>query len=759
MIPLFKLHPRATAITQALQAAQASTALPIARPKNNRSSQPRLTPLGAGIVAAACFSLGSELAFAQTAAEAANPAAKPAATKDQALPEVNVRGARDREAIGYNPGTTSVGKFQQELKDIPQSVTVVPEQLMHDRNADTLKEALRNVAGLTFNAGEGGRIGDNITLRGYSAVGDLFLDGMRDMAQYNRETFNLEQVDILRGSASMLFGRGSTGGIINQVSKRPDLIDRHEVNFTAGSYDYKRLTGDFNKKLGDNVAVRVNVMGIDTDSFRNAVDQKRYGFAPTISFGIGTKNELTLSYYKLKDDNTPDYGVPFFNGRPLNVPVKTFYGMANADFEKNDTKIATATYIHRFSNDTQFKSQLRKADYQRDLWAVAPRLVAGVTTILPTTVITRQRQARGSDEHTLTSQNDFTTKFDLGGMKHQVLAGVEFLREKAHRYTLTSAAANPNTTVGDPNPFPALAANYFNITKTGDNYYTANSVGVYAQDMIEFLPKWKLLLGARWDRMTADYNRPAPAGPLTRSDKVWSYRTGLIWQPDAVQTYYVSYGTSFNPSAELYQLDDRSTNTPPEKNRNLEAGAKWDLFEGDLALRTAIFRSEKTNERNTDVASPTLFLLSGKRHTSGVELEAAGRITKQWEVFSAIALMKANIDSASFQQANTQDKRPINTPSYTMSLWSTYKLAGDLQGWKVGGGLEMVGLRQANATNTAAVPRYTRWDALVEYSKDWWAVKLNVLNLLNKDYYEGVYQGHTVPGAKRTVQITGTLKF
>jgi catecholate siderophore receptor len=707
-----------------------------------------LLPLGASL-----FMASAGTAYAQQA-----PATPPAATKDSALPEVKVTGKRDRESTGYNPGTSAVGKFEQDLKDIPQSVTVVPEQLIHDRNADTLKEALRNVAGLTFNAGEGGRIGDNITLRGYSAVGDLFLDGMRDMAQYNRETFHLQQIDVLRGSASMLFGRGSTGGIINQVTKRPELYDRYEANLTLGSHDYKRVTGDFNKKLGENSALRVNVMGTGTDSFRDIVEQKRWGIAPSVSFGIGTKNELTLAYFQLKEKNIPDYGVPFFQERPLNVALNTFYGLST-DFEKNDTKIATATYTHRFSNDTQLKTQLRKADYQRDLWVTAPRLAGAPAVILPTTVINRGRPARGGDEHTLTAQSDFTSKFDALGMKHQFLAGVELLREKAHRYTLTGPVANPATTVASPNASPALPANYFNITKTADNYYQANSYAFYVQDMIEFAPKWKLLLGARRDTMKADYQRPLPAGPLTRKDNVWSYRTGLIYQPTVESAYYISYGTSFNPSAELYQLDDRSTNTPPEKNRNIEAGAKWDLFGGDLALRTAVFRSEKTNERNTDVASPNLFLLSGRRHTDGVEVEAAGRVTAQWEVFGAVAFMRAKIDEASFQQANTQGKRPVNTPSYTASLWSTYKLAGALQGWKVGGGIEMVGLRYATATNTNALPRYARVDALVEYGRDNWALKLNVFNLYNKKYYEGVYTAHTTPGTPRAFQVTGTLKF
>ncbi|MGL4575993.1 MAG: TonB-dependent receptor, partial [Burkholderiaceae bacterium] len=426
---------------------------------------------------------GAARGVALTPHMAAAQATAPApAAPDTQLPEVKVDAASERESKGYQGGTTRVGKTQQLPKEIPQSVTVISEQLMVDRNADTLREALRNVAGLTFNAGEGGRIGDNITLRGYSAVGDLYLDGIRDIAQYNRETFNLEQIDILRGSGSMLFGRGSTGGVINQVSKKPYLVDRNEVALTAGSFDYKRIVADLNKVLWQDAALRVNLMGTETDSFRDAVDQKRVGVAPSLRFGTGTANEFLLAYYYLKDDNVPDYGVPYFNGKPVNVPVERFYGMANADYERNETGIGTATYIHRFSKDAELRTVLRRADYQRDLWAVAPRLITtptpGAVLATDATVadgtasVNRGRQARGGEEKTLTSQTDFTTKFNAAGMTHELLTGLELAREKAERWSNSNAPAgstaiiaNPRTTLANPDSFVPLPADYLKITR------------------------------------------------------------------------------------------------------------------------------------------------------------------------------------------------------------------------------------------------------------------------------------------------------
>jgi catecholate siderophore receptor len=718
-----------------------------ARRSRSRRRTP-LLPLGAMVYGLA---MGSGVHAQSTA---------PQSTPEATLPTVNVRDTRDprdTRATGYEPGVTSIGRMPQTQRDIPQSLTIVPETLILDRGADTLKDALRNVPGLTFNAGEGGRIGDNFTLRGYSVVGDLYLDGIRDVAQYNREVFNLDRVEVLRGSASMLFGRGSTGGVINQVSKEPYLFDRYIGTVSAGTHGYKRATTDLNKVVGEDAAVRLNAMWTDTDSYRDDVTYKRWGIAPAVRWGIGTRNELSLSYYRLEDDNIPDYGVPYFNGRPLDVPASRFYGMANADFTRNETGIATASWIHRFSPDTSFRTVVRKADYQRDLWAVAPRLPGGIGLVTDATTVNRQRQARGSDENTLTSQSDFISKFRTGAIGHQVLAGVELAREETERWSYLNTVPNPSTTVGNPNAFPALTPAFFaqQNARTGQNSFKGDTVGVYAQDMIELTPQWKVLAGTRWDRLSAEYF-PIAGTSYTREDRVWSYRTGLIWQPSAVQSYYAAYGTSFNPSAELYSLDPRGVNTPPEKNRNYEVGAKWDLAGGDLFLRTAIFRTEKTNERNTDLSTPDLFLLSGKRHTDGIELEAAGRITQKWEMFGGLALMRANIDEASGQQANSQDKVPVNTPPYTANLWTTYRFAPE---WRVGGGLEAVGRRYANAQNTIEVPSYVRWDGLLAYEQRRYAVRLNLYNLFNQRYWEGIYVGHVVPGTSRTALVSLELRY
>jgi catecholate siderophore receptor len=300
--------------------------------------------------------------------------------------------------------------------------------------------------------------------------------------------------------------------------------------------------------------------------------------------------------------------MPYFEGKPLDVPVDRFYGMANANDERNRTGIATATWSRRFDFDTSLRMALRKADYPRDLNAVAPRLAGTPAFIADDTIVNPQRQSRGGEEHTLTSQNDLTAV--------RMLAGVEFVREDADRWTLANDVPNPPTSVGSPDANPPLPPEYFtSVRRTNPVSYHAETVGLYAQDLVELSPEWKVLAGARFDHFEAEYARAEPDGPLARLDRQWSYRTGVLYQPTRASTYYFAWGTSYNPTGELYALDDRTANTPPEKNRSPEIGAKWDVLHGELSLRAAIFRSEKLNERNTDLAQPDIALLSGKRGT------------------------------------------------------------------------------------------------------------------------------------------------
>lgn len=683
---------------------------------------------------------------------------------DTVLAPVKVTGQRT-DNPDYGSSLTSVGKMPMAQRDIPQSTTVITRQLMDDQQDTTLREALRNVSGLTINAGEGGASGDSFTLRGYSVATDLFLDGVRDAGQYSRDTFNYERVDILRGATSMLYGRGSTGGIINQVSKSAHLGDRSDLELGIGTDDYYRATVDLNRQTGDDSAVRLNLMGQKSDSWRDGPEFNRFGVAPTFRWGIGTPTEVELSYFYLKENNVPDYGVPYnpVTGEPIDKPG-TFYGLPDYDYEDTTTQIATATVKHRFSPTASIKNTLRYGQYERDLMPSAPRLnAAGVPT--DNTPMKLEHKTRLGELDIWSNQTDFNFKLFTGPLTHNILTGAEIGRETSDvtSWRHKSGANLTGGTVGNPDhnlrpadPTPVI---------TGQTEFTVDTLAVYLQDMIEFTPEWKLLLGARWDRFDGDYTRMTVSGTTpvtehyTRKDSVLSYRIGPLWQPSESQSYYAAFGTSFNPSGEAYSLDPKGSNTPPEKNRNIEIGAKWDLLDGDLLLRTAVFRTEKTNERNTDTdASPDEYLLSGARRTDGVEFEIAGRLTANWQVFAGAAIMDPKITRAVGNDAFKVGQRPENAPKHTYNLWTTYRFA---EGWKIGGGLNAVGRRWTQPTLNGAnsLPGYLRWDGMIGYETRSWEAQLNVYNLTDTTWYEGLYRGHAVPGTARSARLTVNFKL
>jgi len=695
------------------------------------------------------------------------------AAAQQELEEVNVKASAVPAADGYQATKTRVGKVLQDPHDIPQAVTTVTGSLIKDQQLSSLKEALSNVAGLTFNAAEGGRAGDNMMLRGFYTFGDIYLDGVRDTAQYNRELFNLEQVDVLRGSAAMLFGRGQAGGVINQVSKMAKLTDENTVSGSLGSYNYHQFTGDFNKKLGDTTAIRLNVMDRAEENYRKNPTNgdrprlDRQGIALSFGTGIGTDNEFFLNHVTTKTDDDPDFGISFKNRRPVNTSVaggkiddSVYYG-SNQNFDSSNTSITTAIFTHKFSEDTQLRTQLRDADYERAYWAQKPS-----STVLPSSTY-NSPVTRKLHYQTQTLQSDFSTKFELAGLKHQFLSGVEYLKEKNYRIGLQNLA----TTGGYFSP------GVESYTQQGLNKFDADNYAIYVQDTVTIAPKWDVLFGLRRDELRADYSSATSSSKLSYGEN--SYRGALSYHQTPESHYYVSWSDSFSPTADLYQLTRVSM--PAERSNTVEAGAKWLFLDGDLSFRAAVYTTTKDWERNTDLES-SAGILSKKRRTNGLEFELAGRISDKWEVFSGLAFMDAKIiEGAEGNYTNSgvllpashtnafEGERARNTPSATFNIWSNYEFA---QNWKLGMGLEAKRDRYAydpsgsrSPTPPAFLPNkapgYARVDAMLSYEQPKYTVKLNVKNLLDKTYYDAIYDngGFSVPGNSRTVILTTELKF
>lgn len=671
------------------------------------------------------------------------------------LPEVKVTGQAESDT--YLASKTRVGKTLQDPHDIPQAVTTVTRKIMEEQQVGSLKEALRNVSGLTFNAAEGGRGGDNMMLRGFYTFGDMYLDGIRDTAQYNRETFNYEQIDVLRGAGAMLFGRGQAGGVINQVSKTPLMFDQNKVTASVGTQGYKEVTGDFNKRINAGTAVRVNVMNRDEGSTRknpangDEAQIHRQGIAFSLALNQDSNDRFWINYYYLKTRDVPDFGIRMLNARPTTErSPNDFYG-TNRNFDDSDTEMTTFVHERRIDADSQIRTQLRVADYRRSYWAKTPQTASAPDALS----VAGGNQSRMSNYETVTLQSDYNTKFKLAGMNHEFLAGIEYLKESSHRQNLRNFGS---TTLANPPVFLPYVGGGGQL-----NNFNSASYAAYFQDTVEFVPKWKATFGARRDYMDATYS--SANTPKVKYGEN-STRAALSYHPAEDTHYYIARSSSFSPTADLYQLT--GTPLPPERSDVMELGAKWLFMEGDVAFRTALYRAEKDWERATDLES-TQALLTQKRRTDGIELELAGRLTDRWEIFSGLALMDGVILKADDSTSSGYEgKRPRNTPSYTFNLWTTYRLTPE---WKVGGGVEAKGKRSGyspTGTTTSTFvfnpntnPSYERFDAMIAYEQPKWTARLNIKNIFDKVYYDAIYDqgGFTIPGLRRQAILTTEFKF
>ena len=707
--------------------------------------------------------------------------------QEQSLPEVTVRGA---PPPAFRPEVTgSATRTETPLRDIPQTINVVPQEVIRSQGATTLPDALRNVPGISYAAPEGGTQANTVYyLRGSPAGGDLFLDGIRDLGEYNRDLFNVEQVEVLKGPSSLMFGRGSTGGIIHQQSKAPSLWPIMDAALTLGSEEKKRLTADLNVPLGDSHAFRINGLLEDSGSYRYPQDVEKTGVAPSLRLGIGGGTDITLSYYYLKTRDVTDYGQPtlytnatgFFGLPP--VSPETYYGFAQHDFTEHETNMATLRLEHQVSGELSVRNTLRWARFQRQMEATIPSLNATdangnpVTTATPHELLLVNRRhdagrTRDNDDTGLVNQTEVTWKVATGGIRHTLLGGLELAKEELDRHNYTFAGTTSALTpLLNPDPSTALA-----YTKTPNDRFLseADTVALYAQDQLELSEQWKALFGLRWERYDARARQTDIAtgtvvtgndgNPVdfARVDKMVSGRAGLVWQPGAAQSYYVSYGNSYSPSGELGVYGGTGTNLnaqnellDPEENRNYEAGAHWDL-RSELSLRTSVFRNDKTNARMADPVSGTT-VLAGKRRVEGLEAQLFGHVARNWEFTSAVAFMTGEIVEG---PANVKGKRPLGVPDVSGSFWSVYRFGG---GWEAGGGLFWSSEKYLDDQNRGETPEYYRTDATVAYVQRDYEVRFNVFNVFDETYYYGGYNNspsRVLPGQPRAFDVTLRYNF
>jgi catecholate siderophore receptor len=684
-------------------------------------------------------------------------AAQPAKADDAvALPEISVQGAAPND---YQPGAASLPKLTQPLRDTPQSISVVPRQVIEDKGVTSMTDAVRNVPGVSLQAGEAGNQGDNLSLRGFSARNDIFLDGMRDFGSYYRDSFNFESVEVLKGPSSVLFGRGSTGGVINQVSKTAHLGNDNQESLGIGSNGLRRATADVNQEWSDTTAFRLNLMGESTGvAGRDAAEYQRYGIAASLAAGLGTDTRYTFNYFHQTENDTPDYGLPWFFGRPAPVDRRNYYGFNDgSNYFDATADVATAKIEHDINDATTLRNQTRLAYYTRKLRVTEAQIPGSATPSTPpeSITVTRNQINSESQETFVQNQTDVTTRFETAGLKHTFVGGFEIGRETSAPLRLTYSGV-PGTNLAHPDPDQPFS--FTGTTLRSNQTSSAVSAGIYALDTVTLDPQWEITGGLRWDRFDSHFEQVG--GPnFDRVDSMPSYRAAVVYKPAEAGSVYVSYGTSFNPSSESLSLSAANANVAPEKNETYEVGSKWDLFAERLSLRGALYQIDKTNARVPDPNNTGVNTLDGAQRVQGMEFEAAGRITDAWQVFVGYNYMDGEVTKTSDVATNAPvGTRLTNTPNHTATLWSTYDI--DPQ-WQVGGGLNYVSSRTARNTGVMeAVPGYTTVDAMAKYRlTETIDVQVNLYNLFDEEYFDLLHPGHVVPGAGRTILLTTRFKL
>ena len=689
------------------------------------------------------------------------------AQQDAAEEEIEEIIVTDTSRSRYLVDESTLGsKYTSSLLDTPQSAVLLSQAMLEDRNAMSLDDALRNVPGITLGAGEFKWMGNGPTIRGFSSRNDLYVDGIRDLGFYSRDPFNLEAVEVLLGPSSTAFGRGSTGGVINQSTKKPLDEELRSLHFNVGNAGTRRMTADLNQPISDTASFRLNLMAHESEvPGRDGAESQRYGVAPSLSMRLGSATRVTLNYLYQDSHNVPDYGLPWVGNSPAQVERNNFYGFDN-DWMDNTANIFSAIVDHDINRTLSLNAQLRYADYSRSSRLTEASVDDSVDENTAVADIEALRLIYGSEgnEGVLQGQVNLRADFSTGAVEHTVVTGLELSRESAET-SFAFAGRNrwlPDITV--PVPSTSLTTPVGGVF-TGDvpvrlsSDTSSDTIGVFAMDTIEFSEQWQLLLGLRWDEFETDYfeQRFAEAGDQSGSaqfiteDKEPSYRAALVYKPVHEGTLYLGWGTSFNPASEAVSqigsgrgLSAPNVGLEAQQNESVEAGVKWSLWNDGLFLDASVFRIEKSGGFVSDPENPGFNTNAGIEEVTGFSVSANGSLGDSVQMTAGYTWL----DGESLNTLNGNKGVINNLPENSFDLWLNWTATDRIS---VGGGARYVDER---FWGSKSVPDYWSFDALMKYHySDTLSFKLNLTNLTDEYYFDQLHNWHVFPGPGRGAVI------
>jgi catecholate siderophore receptor len=634
-------------------------------------------------------------------------------------------------------------KTQTPIVDVPQSLSVVTSAQIAEQAFTDMGDVLRYTPGASIGQGEGHR--DQITIRGQNSTADFFIDGLRDDVQYFRPLYNIEQIEILRGSNAMIFGRGGGGGVVNRATKRPDSgVDIASLSVSADTFGEISGAIDYNTATSADSAIRINAFAESLNNHRDQFGGDRFAVNPTFASRLGPDTSLLLSYEFVDDDRVVDRGVPSDgSGAPLAGYDTFFFGSPDRNRTTLQANIAKARLDHRFSESLSINTTLQYADYDKMYQNI---YAASFDAVADTVTLDGYQDETARDN--LILQTNLVSEFALGGLVHTLLIGAEYANQQsanARHDNVFSDTNDDQTTIAVTRPLALPAFAFSNPVRNRRS--DVQVLSVYAQDQVDLGQNFKLIAGLRFDRFEIDVNDLRNAARFSRADEEISPRIGIIYKPMENVSAYASYSKSFLPRSgdQFLELSDASAQLEPEEFNNQEIGIKWDMQSG-LSLTAALFRLDRdTTERTAD--GEDSFVTTSE--TQGFEVQLGGQATDRWRVDIGYSYLDAELADGSTGS---------QVPAHMFSVWNRYDVSSQL-----GFGLGVIYQDEqfASASNAVSVPDFTRVDAGVFYTmRNGTVLQLNIENLLDEDYFPAAHNNNNIsPGAPLNARFSVKTRF
>jgi catecholate siderophore receptor len=684
-----------------------------------------------------------------------------AAPAPKELDAVEVVGNRVEGYVETN--TTTATKTDTALVDVPQSISVITQEVIQDRAMHGVGDALQYVPGVGVAQGEGNR--DTPVMRGSSTTADFFLDGLRDDVQYLRDLYNIDRVEALKGPNAMIFGRGGSGGVVNRVGKLADGQSHRDLSLQLGSWQRRRLEADVGGATGEATSFRVAALAEDSASYRDGFELRRYGINPTFAWR-GEDSSLVLSAEHFDDERVADRGVPSFQGRPVEVDPSTFFGNAGLSPVRADVDSLGVYFEHDFSGTVTLRNRMRAARYDKSYQNVYPSTVSSDGT-----QVNLAAYSNATGRTNLLNQTDLVVEFG-GRFQHTLLAGVELGRQVTDNYRRTgyfpadSCASTSSTAFCVPLDDPGYDGSVDfrnNLTSDADNHGTARVAAVYVQDQVELSDHWQAIVGLRYDRFQVDFTSHTDlingrTGEFEVTDDLLSPRAGLVFKPIESASIYANYSLAYVPRSgdQMSSLNATNAAFEPEKFTNLELGAKWDITP-NLSATAAVYRLDRRNVVIPDPLDPTRSLLVAGQRARGVELGLSGRVNDHWKVVGGYARQDGELLerlSATAPEGATL----AQLPEHSLSLWNRFDFN---DAWGAGIGVIHRSSLFPSTDNAVTVPGYTRFDAAVYYAvNERLQLQLNAENLFDREYFVSANSNNNItPGSPRAFYLEANVTF